>query len=121
VTLAAGVIASVIGIFPGLSSKFLDFAALYGLALCLWRNIFVDHYFMRRTGMLDFYADVQVCLPGGHPLQHGSCPHRLRDFEYRIWCTDILSWTARLDHGRDFYAVMSKSAQNRLLIKRLSL
>jgi len=58
VTIAAGAVASVIGIFPGLGSQFLEVAALYGLALCpMGAVIFADHYFARRLGMMDFYAE----------------------------------------------------------------
>lgn len=57
VTLAAGVVASIVGVFPGLCSKFLDVAALYGLALCpMGAVIFADHHFMRKLGMADLYA-----------------------------------------------------------------
>jgi purine-cytosine permease-like protein len=58
VTLAAGVAASLIGIFPGLCSEFLNVAALYGLALCpMGAVIFADHYLARRLGLCDLYAE----------------------------------------------------------------
>jgi purine-cytosine permease-like protein len=123
VTLAAGVIASVIGIFPGLSSKFLDFAALYGLALCpMGAVIFVDHYFMRRAGMLDFYAERANLSAWWPPLAAWflaliACVILNIGFGVQIFFLGLPGWIM----AGIFYAVMSKSAQNRFLIKRLSL
>ena len=58
ITLIAGGIASVIGIFPGLSMKFLNVAALYGLILMpMGAVIFADQYLMKRLGMRSFYAE----------------------------------------------------------------
>ncbi len=58
ITLIAGGIASIIGVFPGLSMKFLNVAALYGLILMpMGAVIFADHYFMKRLGMLSFFAE----------------------------------------------------------------
>lgn len=58
VTLAAGLIASFIGIFPGLCNKFLAVAALYGLILMpMGAVILIDHYLMKRMGMVEFYAE----------------------------------------------------------------
>jgi cytosine permease len=58
ITLIAGGIASVIGIFPGLSMKFMSFAALYGLILMpMGAVIFVDHYLMKRFRLQSFYAE----------------------------------------------------------------
>lgn len=58
VTLIAGGIASVIGIFPGLSMKFLSVAALYGLILMpMGAVIFADHFLIKRLGMTDFFAE----------------------------------------------------------------
>ena len=72
VTLAAGVAASLIGIFPGLCSKFLDVAALYGLTLCpMGAVIFADHYFMRRRGWLTFMPSALGSVPGGRPWLPG--------------------------------------------------
>jgi purine-cytosine permease-like protein len=123
VTLAAGVIASVIGIFPGLSSKFLDFAALYGLALCpMGAVIFVDHYFMRRSGMLDFNAE-RAGLTGWWPplaawaLALVACVILNIGLGVQIFFLGLPGWIM----AGIFYAAMSKSAQNRLLIKRVSL
>jgi cytosine permease len=57
-TLFAGGIASVIGIFPGLSMKFLSVAALYGLILMpMGAVIFADHFLVKRMGMTDFFAE----------------------------------------------------------------
>lgn len=58
VTLIAGLIASFIGIFPGLCNKFLEVAALYGLILMpMGAVILIDHYLMKRMGMVEFYAE----------------------------------------------------------------
>ena len=58
VTLFAGGIASIIGIFPGLSMKFLSVAALYGLILMpVGAVIFADHFLVKRMGMIDFFAE----------------------------------------------------------------
>jgi purine-cytosine permease-like protein len=58
VTLVAGGIASVIGIFPSLSMKFLNVTALYGLLLMpVGAVIFADHYFTKRLGLERFFAE----------------------------------------------------------------
>ena len=58
VTLIAGAIASFIGIFPGLSMKFMNFAALYGLILMpMGAVIFADHFLMKKAGMQRFFAE----------------------------------------------------------------
>ena len=58
VTLAAGALASIIAVFPGLSAKFLSVAALYGLILMpMGAVIFADHYWMKPLGMREFYAE----------------------------------------------------------------
>jgi len=58
ITLIAGGIASLIGIFPGLSMKFLSVAALYGLILMpMGAVIFADHFLIKRFGMADFFAE----------------------------------------------------------------
>jgi len=60
ITLVAGGIASIIGIFPGLSMKFLNVAALYGLILMpMGAVIFADFYLMKRFGMISFFAEKQ--------------------------------------------------------------
>ncbi|HER09591.1 MAG TPA: hypothetical protein ENO20_11855 [Bacteroides sp.] len=58
VTLVAGGVASFIAIFPGLSMRFLDLAALYGLILMpMGAVIFADHYLMKPLGMVSFFAE----------------------------------------------------------------
>jgi purine-cytosine permease-like protein len=58
ITLIAGAIASVIGIFPSLSMNFLNISALYGLLLMpVGAVIFADHYFMKRLKMQSFFAE----------------------------------------------------------------
>lgn len=58
VTLAAGAVASLIAIFPGLCNRFLSTAMLYGLILMpMGAVIFADHYLMRPLGMSEFYAE----------------------------------------------------------------
>jgi purine-cytosine permease-like protein len=58
ITLVAGGIASIIGIFPGLSMKFMSFAALYGLILMpMGAVIFADQYFMKKLGLENFFAE----------------------------------------------------------------
>jgi purine-cytosine permease-like protein len=57
-TLAAGAVASVIGIFPGLSMKFLSVAALYGLILMpMGAVIFADQYLLKWLHLDSFYAE----------------------------------------------------------------
>jgi purine-cytosine permease-like protein len=67
ITLVAGGIASIIGIFPGLSMKFLNVAALYGLILMpMGAVIFADQYLMKWLGIKDFWAekkDIKFYLP----------------------------------------------------------
>jgi purine-cytosine permease-like protein len=58
VTLIAGAVASVIGIFPALNMQFLNVAALYGLVLMpMGAVIFADHYLLRRFGRQPFHAE----------------------------------------------------------------
>lgn len=58
ITLIAGGIAIIIGIFPALSMRFLDFAALYGVILMpMGAVIFADHYFMKPLGLNSFFAE----------------------------------------------------------------
>ncbi len=123
VTLVAGVIASVVGIFPGLSSKFLDFAALYGLLLCpMGAVIFMDHYFMRRSGMLDFYAE-RAGLSSWWPpiaawlLALVACVVLNIGLGVQIFFLGLPGWIM----AGIFYFMISKSAQNRLLIKSVNL
>jgi len=58
VTLAAGVVASVIAIFPGFCNRFLGVVMLYGLIIMpMGAVIFADHYLMKKLGMVEFYAE----------------------------------------------------------------
>lgn len=58
ITLVAGGIASIIGIFPALSMKFLSVAALYGLILMpMGAVIFADHYLVKWLGFEKFFAE----------------------------------------------------------------
>jgi len=58
ITLIAGGIASVIGIFPALSMNFLNVTAMYGLLLMpVGAVIFADCYFMKPLGMTSFFAE----------------------------------------------------------------
>jgi purine-cytosine permease-like protein len=58
VTLAAGAIATIVGMFPGLCNKFLSVAMLYGLVLVpMGAVIFADHYLVRRFGLTESYAE----------------------------------------------------------------
>jgi purine-cytosine permease-like protein len=58
ITLMAGGIASLIGIFPGLSMKFLNVAALYGLILMpMGAVIFADHFLVQKIGLQPFFAE----------------------------------------------------------------
>jgi purine-cytosine permease-like protein len=67
VTFVAGAIASFIGIFPGLSMRFMNFAALYGLILMpMGAVIFADHFLIKRLNMQRFFAEkqkIQFYLP----------------------------------------------------------
>jgi purine-cytosine permease-like protein len=115
VTIAAGVIASSVAIFPGLCSKFLEIAALYGLALCpMGAIIFVDHYFMRRSNLLDFYAE-RAGLDGWWPpiaawlLALVACVILNLGFGIQIFFLGLPGWIM----AGIFYLIMSKSAQIR--------
>jgi purine-cytosine permease-like protein len=58
VTIVAGVIATIIGVFPAIAMQLLGFVALYGLVLMpMGAVIFIDHHLMRRFGMEEFYAE----------------------------------------------------------------
>lgn len=58
ITLVAGGIASIIGIFPALSMKFLSVAALYGLILMpMGAVIFADQYMVKWLGLETFFAE----------------------------------------------------------------
>ncbi|WP_203257102.1 purine-cytosine permease family protein [Hyunsoonleella ulvae] len=54
----AGIVATVAGIFPTLSSKLLDFVGLYGTILGpMGGVIFVNHYLAKKMGFTQDYAD----------------------------------------------------------------
>jgi len=58
VTAIAGVIAVVAAVFPGLGNNFLSIAMLYGIVLMpMGAVIFADHYFIKKLGMKEFYAE----------------------------------------------------------------
>jgi purine-cytosine permease-like protein len=123
VTVAAGIIASFVGIFPGLSSKFLDVAALYGLALCpMGAVIFMDHYVLRKSGMVDFYAERAGLSSWWPPIAAWvlaliACVAMNIGLGVQIFFLGLPGWIM----AGIFYFVMSKSAQNRLLVKRVNL
>lgn len=58
VTLAAGALATLAGLFPAIAMKLLDFVALYGLVLMpMGAVIFVDFWFADRFGFRRNYAE----------------------------------------------------------------
>ena len=58
VTLLAGGIATLAGMFPAIAMQLLGFVALYGLILMpMGAVIFVDFWLMRRLGLQDAYAE----------------------------------------------------------------
>jgi len=58
VTLATGMIAAVIGLFPAIAMKLLGFVAIYGMVLMpMGAVVFVDFWLMRKLGMRPFYAE----------------------------------------------------------------
>ena len=58
VTLAAGAIATVAGMFPAIAMKLLGFVALYGLVLMpMGAIVFVDFWLARRLGFRQNYAE----------------------------------------------------------------
>jgi len=58
VTLATGMLAALIGLFPAVAMKLLGFVALYGLTLMpMGAVVFVDFWLMRRLGLRPFYAE----------------------------------------------------------------
>ncbi len=58
VTLAAGALATLAGLFPAIAMKLLDFVALYGLVLMpMGAVIFVDYWFAERFGFRRDYAE----------------------------------------------------------------
>lgn len=58
VTMVAGLIATIGACFPGLVMQLLSFVALYGLVLMpMGAIIFMDHYFMKKMGLHEYYAE----------------------------------------------------------------
>ncbi len=58
VTMVAGAIATIGACFPALVMKLLGFVALYGLVLMpMGAIIFMDHYFMKKFGLQEYYAE----------------------------------------------------------------
>ncbi|MBN2318622.1 MAG: hypothetical protein JXR49_06080 [Acidobacteria bacterium] len=59
VTLVAGALATIGGIFPALVMKLLDFVALYGLILMpMGTVIFLDYWVLPKLNLKSFYAEV---------------------------------------------------------------
>ncbi|WP_335964846.1 hypothetical protein [Galbibacter sp. PAP.153] len=58
VTILAGAIATIAGLFPAFAMKLLDFVALYGFILAPIGAIIVfDYFFAKRAGITSFYAE----------------------------------------------------------------
>lgn len=58
VTLATGMIAAVIGLFPAIAMKLLGFVAIYGMVLMpMGAVVFVDFWLMKKLGLKPFYAE----------------------------------------------------------------
>ncbi|QDU71460.1 purine-cytosine permease family protein [Mucisphaera calidilacus] len=60
VTLIAGLVATVAGVFPAFAMRLLDFVGIYGTILApIGAVIFADWYLSKRLGIQPFYADRQ--------------------------------------------------------------
>lgn len=58
VTLIAGTIATIAGLFPAFAMKLLDFVALYGFILAPFGAVIVfEHFFHKRAGIIKNYAE----------------------------------------------------------------
>jgi purine-cytosine permease-like protein len=58
VTMAAGLIATIAGVFPAIAMRLLDFVALYGLLLApMGAIVFVDFWLVKKMGMQNYYAE----------------------------------------------------------------
>lgn len=58
VTIIAGTLATVAGLFPAFAMKLLDFVALYGFILAPVGAVIVfDHFFAKKAGIEPFYAE----------------------------------------------------------------
>jgi purine-cytosine permease-like protein len=59
VTIVAGTLATIAGLFPAIAMKLLGFVALYGFILAPFGAIIVfEHFFSQRTGIVKNYAEV---------------------------------------------------------------
>jgi len=59
VTIIAGTVATIAGLFPAFAMKLLGFVALYGFILAPFGAIIVfEHFFSKRTGVIKNYAEV---------------------------------------------------------------
>lgn len=58
VTIIAGTLATIAGLFPAFAMKLLDFVALYGFILAPVGAVIVfDHFFAKKAGIESFYAE----------------------------------------------------------------
>ena len=58
-TLVAGALATVAGLFPGVAMQLLGFVALYGMLLMpMGAIIFVDFWLLKKLGLSSYYAEV---------------------------------------------------------------
>lgn len=59
VTIIAGTVATIAGVFPAFAMKLLGFVALYGFILAPFGAIIVfEHFFYKKTGIIKNYAEV---------------------------------------------------------------
>ena len=59
VTILAGTVATIAGLFPAFAMKLLGFVALYGFILAPFGAIIVfEHFFAKKTGITKNYAEV---------------------------------------------------------------
>lgn len=59
VTIIAGTIATIAGLFPAFAMKLLDFVALYGFILAPFGAIIVfEHFFYKQAGIIKNYAEI---------------------------------------------------------------
>jgi purine-cytosine permease-like protein len=60
VTIIAGTVATIAGLFPAFAMKLLDFVALYGFILAPFGAIIVfEHFFYKQSGILKNYAELE--------------------------------------------------------------
>ena len=63
VTLGAGVVTTIVALFPALMMKLLDFVALYGLILMpMGAVIFADYWIVPKLGLRPYFAEVRKLL-----------------------------------------------------------